>query len=176
MSDINVCCLEGRVAQNPTQGDLRYTSNGSCIFRFNIANGKSKKVGDNWEEETSFFGVKVFGNLAERLKDKICKGMSVTVVGRLTQDTWQDRNTNERKSFVYIVADSVKVHIGANRQAEQQYQAPMNAPQQNAQPQGYQGGQSFKQPYPQNVEQIADAVQGEIFDGNGQEFPDDIPF
>lgn len=173
MSDINVCCVEGRIAQNPTQGDLRYMPNGNCIFRFSIANGKSKKVGDKWEEDTSFFGVKVFGNLAERIKDKICKGMSVTVVGRLTQDTWQDKQTNERKSFVYIVADSVKLHIGANRQAEQQYQAPMNAPQQSAQPQG---GQSFHQPYPEQVQEVAQAVQGEIFDANGQDFPDDIPF
>ena len=162
MSDINVVCLEGRVVANPNQGDLRYMPNGNCIFRFSIANSKSKKVGDKWEEETSFFGVKCFGNLAEGLKDKICKGMSVTVAGRLTQDTWQDKNTNERKSFVYIVADSVKLHIGANRQAEQQNQ-------------GY-GGQSFQQPYPEQVQNVADAMQGNIFEGNVEEFPDDIPF
>lgn len=162
MSDLNFVFIEGRVVANPNQGDLRYMPNGNCIFRFSIANGRSKKVGEQWEEETSFFGVKCFGNLAERLKDKICKGMSVTVVGHLTQDTWNDKNTNERKSFVYVIADKVNLHIGANRQAEQQYQQP--TPQQNLQPQaqGY-GGQSFRQPYPEQVQQIADAMQGDIF-------------
>jgi len=108
MTDINNVTLLGRVTQEIGERDFQYLNTGTCKLTIHIANNESRKQGDNWIDEASFFDVVVWGKAAENLKQKIFKGVQVVVSGRLKQDRWKDQNGNN-KSRIYINSDSVRV-------------------------------------------------------------------
>jgi single-strand DNA-binding protein len=108
MTDINNVTLLGRVTQEIGERDFQYLNTGTCKLTIHIANNESRKQGDNWIDEASFFDVVVWGKAAENLKQKIFKGVQVVVSGRLKQDRWKDQNGNN-KSRIYINSESVRV-------------------------------------------------------------------
>ena len=108
MTDINNVTLLGRVTQEIGERDFQYLNTGTCKLTIHIANNESRKQGDNWVDEASFFDVVVWGKAAENLKQKIFKGVQVVVSGRLKQDRWKDQNGNN-KSRIYINSESVRV-------------------------------------------------------------------
>ena len=108
MTDINNVTLLGRVTQEIGERDFQYLNTGTCKLTIHIANNESRKQGDNWIDEASFFDVVVWGKAAENLKQKIFKGVQVVVTGRLKQDRWKDQNGNN-KSRIYINSESVRV-------------------------------------------------------------------
>lgn len=108
MTDINNVTLLGRVTQETGERDFQYLNTGTCKLTIHIANNESRKQGDNWIDEASFFDVVVWGKAAENLKQKIFKGVQVVVSGRLKQDRWKDQNGNN-KSRIYINSESVRV-------------------------------------------------------------------
>ena len=140
MSDLNFVLIGGWVCQNPNEGDLRYMQNGNCIFKFSMASSRSVKNGEQWENRPIFVNVTTFGSLAERLKDKMYKGVEVVVQGRLDQDRWQDKETQKSREKIYIVADTVKVLSSA-----QQSQQP------NFNNNGYAQGQEYQQEFPSDI-------------------------
>jgi single-strand DNA-binding protein len=78
------------------------------VCNFSIAtNCYYKREGSTeFEKETSFFDVQVWGRLAEKSYAKGKKGRGVRVVGRLKQDRWQQ--DGKPRSKVYIVAEHVE--------------------------------------------------------------------
>ena len=109
MTDLNYCFVEGRLTSGIGEKDFGYISTGTAKLTIHLACNKSTKKGEEWVDETSFFDVTVWGKPAENIKPKIEKGASVRIAGRLQQDRWEDQNGN-KKSKIYIVADSVKVY------------------------------------------------------------------
>ena len=96
-----------------------------------MANNKSRKKGEEWIDETSFFDVVVWDKLAERSKPKIEKGATVVVSGRLTQDRWKDNN-GQNRSNVYVVAETLEIYnkIPSNGQkVAEAFDNPQNASQ-----------------------------------------------
>ena len=109
MQDLNWIFVEGRLTSGIGEKDFGYISTGTAKLTIHLACNKSTKKGEEWVDETSFFDVTVWGKPAENIKPKIEKGASVRIAGRLQQDRWEDQNGN-KKSKIYIVADSVKVY------------------------------------------------------------------
>ena len=71
------------------------------VARFRIRHDKSKKVGDKWEKEASFFTVVCFGaDNAEKVSG-FQKGEQVLLSGSLKQ------NQREDKEYVDIIADVI---------------------------------------------------------------------
>lgn len=114
--------------------------NGGCIFKFSMASSRSVKNGDQWENRPIFVNVTTFGSLAERLKDKMYKGVEVVVQGRLDQDRWQDKETQKQREKIYIVAENVKV-LGSAQQSQQS----------NFNNNGYAQGQEYQQEFPSDI-------------------------
>lgn len=155
MTDINIVTLAGRV----TRSEFSYTQGGTAKLAFCVVNNKSYKKGEQWEEKPCFIDCVVWGAYAESLKDKLAKGVSLVVVGRLTQDTWTDQQ-GQKKSKLYIMVDSVQT-FGAR-------QNPQNYQQQN-----YGQGVVQSAPIPPQVQQVTQAFGGEVV----QQFSDEtIPF
>lgn len=121
MTDLNTLNLIGRVTKD---AELAYTSGGLAKLETGIAVNRSKKNGDKWEEETSFFNITLWGKTAENLKPYIHKGQQIAVSGHLEQQRWKDKNGNNQ-SKVAIVTENVQL-IGGN-------------PRQGAAPTEYQG-------------------------------------
>lgn len=114
MTDLNNVNLVGRATRDISEKDFGYLSTGSAKLTISIAVNRSKKQGDQWVDETSYFDITCFGRMAENLKAKICKGVQIAVSGSLKQDRWQDQQGNN-KSKVHIIADTVQVFGRANQ-------------------------------------------------------------
>ena len=107
MTDLNNVTIIGRVTQEIGENDFGYISTGTAKLQLHIANNESRKKGDKWEDEPSYFDVTVWGKYAENLKLKIRKGLLIAVSGRLKQDRWE--KDGQKKSKIYINADSVQI-------------------------------------------------------------------
>lgn len=107
MTDLNNVTVIGRVTQEIGENDFGYISTGTAKLSLHVANNESRKKGDKWEDEVSYFDITVWGKPAENLKQKIRKGLLVAVSGRLKQDRWE--KDGQKKSRVYINADSVQI-------------------------------------------------------------------
>lgn len=112
MTDVNNVTIIGRLTRDC---EISYISNGTAKGLVSLAVGRSRKQGEGWVDETSFFDVVLWGKMAENLKEKLKKGCSVAVDGYLKQDRWE--KDGQRCSKVYIVAEMVQV-FGVSKKAE----------------------------------------------------------
>ena len=108
MTDLNNVTVGGRITSDLQDRQVAYLQNGTCVLNFSIANNKSVQKDGQWENECSFFNCVVFGKAAEKLKEKIRKGLKIVIVGRLEQQSWTDTN-GDRKSKVQIIVEHYDV-------------------------------------------------------------------
>src|SRR5580698_8187664 len=101
----NTTTLSGNLTRDP---EIRYTREGQANATFGLAVNRrwQSRGSDTWEEETSFFDVVCWRELAENVALSLVKGMRVIVSGRLEQRTWM-LETGERRSRVELTADEV---------------------------------------------------------------------
>jgi len=64
-------------------------------------------------EEVCFVDCTCFGNLAEVVNQYCQKGKQVCVQGRLKWDSWEDKDTGNKRSKITVVADTVTFLGGA---------------------------------------------------------------
>lgn len=99
----------GRLARDP---ELRYTPKGTAVANLRIA---VPRIGE--DDTADFFDVVTWDKQAEACAEYLTKGRQVLVEGRLRQQTWQDKDTNENRSRVEITAQRVQFLDGP-RQSE----------------------------------------------------------
>jgi single-strand DNA-binding protein len=106
MADLNKVFLMGRLTFDP---ELRYTPSGSAVTDLRLATSRAwtGKDGDR-KEETLFIDVTVWERQAENCCQYLKKGSSVHVEGSLKMETWDDKNTGEKRSKVKVLADRVQ--------------------------------------------------------------------
>lgn len=63
-----------QIAGNVGQVRESTTSNGNTITRVSVATNRSRKVGDEWKEETDWHQITVFGKTAERIAKHVVPG------------------------------------------------------------------------------------------------------
>lgn len=104
MADNNTI-LVGTLGRDP---ELRFTQTGRAVASFGMAvNRRWKGADDEWKEETSWFDVTCWGELAEHAAQSLEKGSRAIVTGRLEQQTWEDKQTGDKRSKVQLVADDL---------------------------------------------------------------------
>jgi single-strand DNA-binding protein len=103
MTDINNVIIVGRLTKDV---ELKYTKSGSALCEVTVANNYSQKKGEEWVNETNFFNVTIFGNLAINTEKSVKKGDQVIVNGVLRQNTWQDKD-GENRSAVNIICNNI---------------------------------------------------------------------
>ncbi|MBQ2859533.1 MAG: single-stranded DNA-binding protein [Peptococcaceae bacterium] len=97
---INTIALSGRLVAAP---ELRYTQNGTAVATGRIA------VDDGYGEhkKTFFFDYTAWTHTAEYMTKYADKGTPVTIGGKLTQQTWQTQNGDNRSRVVIVVQEVV---------------------------------------------------------------------
>jgi single-strand DNA-binding protein len=106
MADLNKVFLMGRLTFDP---ELRRTPNGTAVAELRMATTRSWGGRDGERrEETLFIDVTVWDRQAENCCQFLKKGSSVHVEGSLRMDTWDDKNTGEKRSKVRVHADRVQ--------------------------------------------------------------------
>jgi single-strand DNA-binding protein len=101
----NTITLSGNLTRDP---EIRYTRDGQATTSFGLAVNRRWQVrgSDEWEEQTSFFDVVCWRDLAENVALSLVKGSRVLVTGRLEQHTWET-DAGERRSRVEVSAEDV---------------------------------------------------------------------
>lgn len=89
--------------------ELRFTPSGAAVCKFGVAVNRrwQNKQTSEWEEDTSFFDVVTWKDLAEHVAASLGKGDRVVVTGRLDQRAWDDKDSGQKRYAVEIVADEV---------------------------------------------------------------------
>ena len=87
---LNKVMIIGQLGRDP---EMRYTPNGKPVTAFSVAVSRSWTVGDGERrEETEWFNVVAWGNLAEICKQHLHKGKTIYVEGRLQTRGWEDQD------------------------------------------------------------------------------------
>lgn len=99
----NTVTLIGNLTRDP---ELRFTTGGRGVASFGLAVNRRYQVNNEWQEQTSYFNVVVWGQTGENAAASLTKGARVIVTGRLEQREYTDRDGNKR-SVVEVVADEI---------------------------------------------------------------------
>ena len=104
MASFNRVILIGNLTRNP---ETRFTQGGMPIVNFGLAVNRRFQDGEgNWKEEPTFVDVTIFGKRGEAFARFHTKGKAALVEGHLRMDTWDDKNTGQKRSKLYVVAEN----------------------------------------------------------------------
>src|ERR1041384_5178778 len=103
MPNLNKVMLMGNLTRDP---EIKYTPKGTAIANFGIAiNRNYTTEGGEKREEVTFIDIEAFGRTAEIIGEYFKKGRPIFIEGRLKLDTWDDKQTGQKKSKLRVVAD-----------------------------------------------------------------------
>jgi len=98
---VNNVFLIGNLTRDP---ELRFTPSGVPVASFGIAVNKriQNKQSGEWENDADFFNVVAWFKLAENIAESLNKGDRVVIFGRLSQESWDDKQGQKRTSYRII--------------------------------------------------------------------------
>lgn len=92
----NLVLIAGRLTREP---ELRFTQKAQGVCTFDVAVNRRYKdlATGEWKDDTVFVPVTVWGQAAERCKEKLKKGSPVHIEGRLVNAEYTDKAGQKRK-------------------------------------------------------------------------------
>jgi single-strand DNA-binding protein len=103
MASYNKVILMGNLTRKP---EVRYAQNGTAIVKFGLAvNRRYKDQSGEWKEEPTFVDITMFGKRGEAFAKYHDKGKPAFIEGSLRFDTWDDKQSGEKRSKLYVVGD-----------------------------------------------------------------------
>src|SRR5204863_491198 len=110
MASFNKVILLGNLTRDP---EVRYTPKGSAVCDLGIAANRVYTT-DSGEkrEEVTFVDVTLWGRTAEIAGEYLKKGRPVLIEGRLQMDTWDDKQTGQKRSKLKVVGESMQLLSG----------------------------------------------------------------
>lgn len=120
---MNTVIISGNLTRDV---ETRFLPSGAAIGTFTIANNRkwNDKTSGEKKEEVSFVDVTAFGKQAETVAQYFKKGSPILVTGRLKQDTWEDKQTQKKRSKLGIVLESFEFMGGKRGEAQEQNEKP----------------------------------------------------
>ena len=100
----NSITVVGNLTREP---ELRYTPSGAAVAKFGIAVNRfyTSRSGEK-VEQTDFFNVNAWRQLAENIAESLTVGTRVVVTGRLQSRSWETED-GQKRTVVEIEADEV---------------------------------------------------------------------
>ncbi|MBS1650912.1 MAG: single-stranded DNA-binding protein [Bacteroidetes bacterium] len=104
MTNVNHVQLTGNLGSTP---ELKTFENGNKLLKFSLATNEEYKTqrGES-ATDTQWHNISVWGKLAENLESQLKKGSFVSVEGRISTRSYNDKS-GTKKYFVEIVANNV---------------------------------------------------------------------
>jgi single-strand DNA-binding protein len=102
---LNKVMVIGNVGRDP---EMRYIPSGKPVTSFSVATsrGWTNAEGERCEE-TEWFNVVAWGNLAEICKQHLHKGQQVYVEGRLQTRSWEDHDGRKRFRTELVASEMI---------------------------------------------------------------------
>jgi single-strand DNA-binding protein len=158
---VNKVILLGNLGKDP---ELKSTPGGMAIATFSLATSSSVKDKDgNWQEKTEWHNVKAFQRTAEIAAQYLKKGNKVYIEGRLHSESWDDKETGQKKYKTEVIVNEL-VLLGGPREGGEGGGGYSGSKSGGAKASG-----GFDQRVPEHEEAPAHSGAGEITD-------EDIPF
>jgi single-strand DNA-binding protein len=92
--------LIGNLGRDP---EMRYTPGGTAVTEFSLAVNRRRREGE--QEETDWFRIVCWGNLAEIADKYLTRGTKIYVDGRLQIRRYTGNDGQERTSVVVVAND-----------------------------------------------------------------------
>ena len=107
MASFNKVILLGNLTRDP---EVRYTPKGSAVCDLGIAVNRAYTT-DSGErrEEVTFVDVVLWARLAEIAGEYLKKGRPVFIEGRLQMDTWDDKQTGQKRTRLRVVGETMQL-------------------------------------------------------------------
>jgi single-strand DNA-binding protein len=107
MASFNKVILLGNLTRDP---EVRYTPKGSAVCDLGIAINRSYTL-DSGEkrEEVTFVDVVLWARLAEIAGEYLKKGRPIFIEGRLQLDTWDDKQSGQKRSKLRVIGETMQL-------------------------------------------------------------------
>ena len=107
MASFNKVILLGNLTRDP---EVRYTPKGTAVTELGMAVNRVYTA-ENGEkrEETTFVDVTLWGRTAEIAGEYLKKGRPVFIEGRLQLDTWDDKQSGQKRSKLRVVGEGLQL-------------------------------------------------------------------
>jgi single-strand DNA-binding protein len=104
---INKVILVGRLGKDP---EIRSTPNGTSVAKFTVATDEkfTDRNGEK-QERTEWHNITAWGKLGEICGQYLRKGKLVYIEGSIRTDSWDDKETGQKKYRTEVVANTMKM-------------------------------------------------------------------
>lgn len=124
MPSLNTVILMGNLTRDP---ELHHTPRGVAVADIGLAINRTFTQEGERREETTFVDITFFGRTAETVSQHLRKGSPILVEGSLRTDSWEDKQTGQRRSKLKVVADNFQF-IGGRETERVEYDEPTQRP------------------------------------------------
>lgn len=104
----NKVILVGNLTRDP---QIRYTPKGTAVAELGLAVSRTwfDQGTNQKKEETTFVDVTLWGRQAEIAGEYLSKGRPVLIEGRLNLDTWDDKESGQKRSKLKVVCEQMQL-------------------------------------------------------------------
>ena len=102
--NLNKALFVGNLTADP---ELIHTPKGTAVVNASVAVNEFYTAEDGERQQiTTFIDIKVWGPSAENFAKLAKKGQEILVDGSIRQDTWEDKESGQKRSKLYVRADA----------------------------------------------------------------------
>jgi single-strand DNA-binding protein len=126
MANLNRVHLMGHCTRDP---EIQYTPKGTAVAELGLAINRvyTDEQGTK-KEEATFVDVTLWGRLAGVAQQYLHKGSPIFIEGRLQLDTWDDKQTGQKRSKLRVVGESLQLLGSKEAAAAQAPRSPVPDP------------------------------------------------
>ena len=107
---VNKVTLLGNVGKDP---EIRSTPGGVMVASFSIATSdRQKDAQGNWQDKTEWHNLKAFNRTAEIVRDYVKKGAKLYIEGKITTNTWDDKESGQKRYKTEILVNELVLLTG----------------------------------------------------------------
>ena len=123
MANLNKVMLIGNLTADP---EVRTTPRGTSLTELRLAVNRVTGGPNESDrrEETTCLDVTCWGRLGEIAAQYLSKGRPVFIEGRLQMDSWEDKQSGQKRSRIRIIAENMQLLSGGRDGAPASAQAP----------------------------------------------------
>jgi single-strand DNA-binding protein len=100
----NKTTIVGNLTRDP---ELRYTPKGTAVLKLGLAVNRTWTAeGGEKKESVTFIDCTAWSRTAEVIDEFFAKGDEILIEGRLEQESWIDKETQDKRSKLVVVVES----------------------------------------------------------------------
>ena len=108
MASFNKVILVGNLTRDP---EVRYIPSGTAVCDISLAVNSqwTDRKSNERKEEVTFVEVTLWVRTAEIAGEYLGKGRPVLIEGRLHQDSWEDKESGQKRTKMKVIAESMQL-------------------------------------------------------------------